>query len=282
MKRREMRMPPSLPEIPERDAPADVAAIYHDMRRTMRLPLVNLVYRHLATLPGLLPWVWGALRPAILSGVLDAAVERVTASAEIVPLAPIEAATLEEAGLSAAEIAAIVRVVAAYNRGNSLNLVALSAVRQALDEPLAGAPGRAGPEPPQFSQPALPPIRRLDDLDEQLAARIAEIAALHGGGEAGVIPSLYLHLANWPPFLALVADRVLPSLQDGTVGRVRDDLILLARTEAQQLAPALSTSTPVPSEHEDHLRRVLSTFAAGVIPEMACVGLALGRAMRPA
>ena len=276
-------MPPSqLPEIPERDAPADIAAIYHDMRRTMRLPLVNLVYRHLATLPGLLPWVWGAVRPAILSGVLDAAVERVTTSAEIVPLDPIDAATLEQAGLSADEITSIARVVAAYNRGNSLNLVALSAVRQALDGPLAGAPGRAGPEPPQFSQRALPPIRRIEELDQPLAARIGEIAALHGGGEAGVIPSLYLHLANWPPFLALVADRVLPPLQDGTVGRARDELVLLARTEAQQLAPALSTSTPVPGEHEDHLRRVLSTFAAGVIPEMACIGLGLARALRPA
>src|SRR6266542_6127978 len=50
-----------LHEIPESEAPTDIAVIYADIRRCMRLPLVNLIYRHLATMPDVLPWVWGAV-----------------------------------------------------------------------------------------------------------------------------------------------------------------------------------------------------------------------------
>ena len=49
-----MAMTP-LPEVAERDAPPEIAAIYDEMRRFTRLPLVNLIYRHLASMPGALP-----------------------------------------------------------------------------------------------------------------------------------------------------------------------------------------------------------------------------------
>ncbi len=68
-----------LPEVAERDAPPKIAAIYDEMRRFTRLPLVNLIYRHLATIPGALPWAWGLLRPAFADGSLEAAAGRVQA-----------------------------------------------------------------------------------------------------------------------------------------------------------------------------------------------------------
>ena len=47
-----------LDEIREADAPAEIAALYRDIRETTRLPLVNLIYRHLATITGGLASVW--------------------------------------------------------------------------------------------------------------------------------------------------------------------------------------------------------------------------------
>lgn len=44
-----------LAEIREGDADAATAAIYHDIRQSSVLPQVNLIYRHLATVPGALP-----------------------------------------------------------------------------------------------------------------------------------------------------------------------------------------------------------------------------------
>ncbi|SIO40405.1 hypothetical protein SAMN05443247_04908 [Bradyrhizobium erythrophlei] len=43
---------PVLPEIRQEDASAAVARIYSDIKRASGTPLVNLIYRHLATIPG--------------------------------------------------------------------------------------------------------------------------------------------------------------------------------------------------------------------------------------
>src|SRR5687768_207550 len=121
-----------LAEVAERDAPPEIAAIYGEMRRFTRLPLVNLIYRHLATIPGALPWAWGLLRPAFADGSLEAAAGRVHAALSLPSLDPITPAALDASGLSRADREQVEEVIAAYNRGNSLNLVGLTAVRLAL------------------------------------------------------------------------------------------------------------------------------------------------------
>ena len=63
--------PSALAEIRENEAPPEVAALYDDIRRVTALPVVNLIYRHFATLPGVLPWIWGLVRPALQSGQVD-------------------------------------------------------------------------------------------------------------------------------------------------------------------------------------------------------------------
>jgi hypothetical protein len=52
---------PVLPEIRQEDASAAVARIYSDIKRASGTPLVNLIYRHLATIPSGLEWVWGCI-----------------------------------------------------------------------------------------------------------------------------------------------------------------------------------------------------------------------------
>ncbi len=59
-----------IPAIREEDATGDVAAIFGDLRATLGIPLVNLIWRHLATIPGGLAWVWTLVKP--LSGTASA------------------------------------------------------------------------------------------------------------------------------------------------------------------------------------------------------------------
>ena len=49
--------------IPEAEATGDTAALFADIRATLGLPVVNLVWRHLATIPGGLPWTWDQVKP---------------------------------------------------------------------------------------------------------------------------------------------------------------------------------------------------------------------------
>jgi hypothetical protein len=48
---------PYLPDMREAGAPAAINRIYADIKNASGTPLVNLIYRHLATIPGGLEWV---------------------------------------------------------------------------------------------------------------------------------------------------------------------------------------------------------------------------------
>ena len=58
-------------EVAEAGAAGEVALVYGEIRRTCAVPYVSSLFRHLATYPGLLPWAWRALGPALASGALQ-------------------------------------------------------------------------------------------------------------------------------------------------------------------------------------------------------------------
>jgi hypothetical protein len=93
------------------------------------VPLVNLIHRHLATLPGVLPWIWQAIRPPLEDGRLAGARERLAAA---LALPPLPNPALAAAGLAPADRAALAALVETYNRGNLTNLILLTALRRAL------------------------------------------------------------------------------------------------------------------------------------------------------
>ena len=63
-----------IPAVSEAEARGDGARLFDDIRQVLGVPVVNLIFRHLATLPGGLAGSWGALRPLYASGqVADAA-----------------------------------------------------------------------------------------------------------------------------------------------------------------------------------------------------------------
>src|ERR1700739_4452698 len=57
-----------VPAISESEATGLIAEIYADIRSVYRVGVVNLIWRHLATIPGGLPWVWTTTRPLCADG----------------------------------------------------------------------------------------------------------------------------------------------------------------------------------------------------------------------
>ena len=47
-----------VPAVTEAAAIGDIAEIFADIRRVLGVGVVNLIWRHLATIPGALPWAW--------------------------------------------------------------------------------------------------------------------------------------------------------------------------------------------------------------------------------
>ena len=259
----------NLPQIAEADATGEIAVIYDEMRRAMRVPTVNLIHRHMAALPGVLAWAWGLIRAPILSGGVEAALGRVQGGVAL--------------GLDARAVAfdpptraALARVLGAYNRGNGFNLLILGALRVALDSPGGGAPGLLGTVPTDAPE-LLPTLPRAGALPDPMRARLDAIARLHGMG--GVIPTLYLHLALWPDALDWTLDAVEPALTAGTVRIAREALLARARGEAAHLARTLAATPPPPGADVAALRATLDSFTGRLIPEMLLIGVALDQAL---
>src|ERR1700759_4376705 len=106
----------NLPELPERDATGEKARIYAEIRRLGGVPMVALIFRHLATLPGALEWMGSALQPSWRGGELQEAAWRVAREAPVVPIARISPPALEALGMDDAAMREVSAVLGPYNR----------------------------------------------------------------------------------------------------------------------------------------------------------------------
>ena len=59
-----------VPAIAEAAATGATAEIFADIRHVLGVEVVNLIWRHLATIPDALPWAWGMLRPLYADGTI--------------------------------------------------------------------------------------------------------------------------------------------------------------------------------------------------------------------
>ncbi|NOG72038.1 hypothetical protein [Roseicella sp. DB1501] len=266
---------PALAELREGEAPPEIAALYAALRRASGVPLVNLIHRHLATMPEVLPWVWAAIRPPLEDGRLAGARERLAASLPLPAIAPLPPGALAAAGIDAAGRAALIALVETYNRGNLTNLILLTALRRALE----GAPARPAPPPPVLAAPAMLPapplLPRLETLPPALAAAVRGLAARHGG--SGVVPSLYLHLAHWPGIPPALPGWLGPALDPAAIAAGQEAALDLAAGEADALRPSLAIAGEVPGGQREAVLHALRTFTGSLIPAMVPVGLSLRR-----
>lgn len=231
-----------LREIPERAARGRVAELYTDIRTVLGLPIVNLVYRHLAVDEDRLASVWAALRPNLASQAAAEAAEELFRSAAPPRVLPIPAIALDEA-LAAATFDA-------YARGNSRNLLGMHAL-------LDGCPGtddRRSASPPPAPR-AILPMAELERLPASTRALLEETAALLVGTEKPVlVPSLLRHFANDARVLVAVRDTLRVQADElGSRGRA-------VAAQARRLAAGLPAA--VEPLADDELRQVASRFVA--------------------
>ena len=114
--------------VTEAEATGETAAIFTDIKAAYRVGAVNLIWRHLATIPDCLPWAWRAIRPLYVDGTIARETVAFRASLRLPVLAPVPPEVFASLGLSADDVARIRGVLAAYDRTNSMALIALTAV----------------------------------------------------------------------------------------------------------------------------------------------------------
>ncbi len=181
----------------------------------------------------------------------------------------------------------IANVLDTYNRANPINIVAVTVLRGALAD--TGQRGRlharadAPLRSPRLAQlTSLPPMVDVEALSPELAGLTASLASLGSRDGASIVPSLYRHLANWPPFLRLVPEALGPRYQSGEIERAAAEVRTHARVEAAATLSRVATAPSQPERLDARSRRAiagsLDAFVAR-IPDMIIVGTILRRTL---
>ena len=261
----------TLPQVPEAHAPPHIAAIYTDIRAVSGIPVVNLIWRHFAALPGVLPWVWAAVAPLVVSESMDDARERLASAIALPDIEAPGVAAWERAGVNAADLRAIRTLNEAYIRGNLTNILALTSLRLRLEHPERAAAHLKQTSAAIHVPPPLSSLPRIDEIEAGLAARCRVLAGLHGAD--GVIPSLYLALASWPGVVEALPVWLAP-LYDSTA-------LMSARATTCREAQGQALLPPLESVPDgvDRMMPALQLFTSVVIPDLIAVGFALRRVL---
>ena len=235
-----MMTPDPFPAIAESAASGETANLFADIRATVGVRVVNLVWRHLATIDGALPWAWAAVKPLYLAGMPDQAVRRFRESM-VLPALP---------ALAGDEPASVDAVLASYDHSNTINLFALGALTAWLRDEAAteGMPeGGARLPPPDV---VLPKLASAEDVAPETWARVLRLNRF-GDPHQVILASMYRHLAHAPGFLVRLEPALAAVQADGTLERAIDANRKTAWVESQALARAIrSEASPRAREVE--------------------------------
>ncbi len=259
-----------VPAVTEAAATGQTAALFADIRAVYGVSVVNLVWRHLATIPGALPHVWGALRPLYLDGTVAREASALRAALPVPTASSVPEFVVTAAGLDDAAMQSVRRVMAAYDRTNAMALVALSAARVRL----AGQGGPAwqpGAEPPPSAPAiALPGLVDLAAMEPATAELVRALNRLGATSPEPVLASMYRNLAHWPGFLALAWTILAPLHEDGRLARAIADGLALAESRAAAL-PCVADVPPLDPALVPRVDAAIALFTGDAIARMLVV-----------
>ena len=239
-----------VPSIAEADATGEIADLYGDIRQSLGMPFVNLVWRNLASVPGGLKWSWTTMKPLYQQGAVYVEAQQLRDSQTLPPVPTLPRSVLRAVGVDADAEVSIRAAVDGYDRGNPLNIVTFSALMSRLrgEEPTAPppAPVDAEPEPPVVGE--TPKLLNFDQMDPVTADMVRAVNLLGARGHAREVQvSLPRNLAHWPGFLSLYWTILAPLHDDGRLATCIDAVLEDGRERGGRMAAALG-DTPEPSE----------------------------------
>jgi len=272
----------ALPELREEDASPAIRRLYAEIKRASGTPLVNLIFRHLATIPGGLEWVWGSI-DAIwgYDGLLKAAQRMPVADIVIV----VPRTLWRAANVSDADLVAIRALIADYNATNAANILAATALSIVLRTP--GSTGGAPVSPPTASPsddptrvngPAVP---RMDSLTDDVRDLVLFANQIGEAAPPAMVASMYRHLALWPGSLAIAVTMLTTLAPSGCLQQLQDEVIVQAEALAVDLVAQGANRFPplVEPASRDAIATALDLFRTTLIAKMLPVGHILTRAL---
>lgn len=261
-----------LGELLEHQATGEIAVIYDEIRRFSGVPYVSSLQRYLATMPGVLEWAWGAVRPALISGMIQETGWRLSREIRISPLPRASTAVLRVWDVDEAGLDAIRNIAANFVRVSPVNLMTGACLRLLLTGTRpAGAGFSEGWTPPAMLAP-MPGNVDPAALPADQRAVLMQLGTEMDGKP--FVPALYRQLAHWPGFLAWIATELGPRFTATETNEARAAF----RDASWNAAPAIVARLPglpaAPPPSPEIVPRILNAIAgyATTSPEMVMFG----------
>lgn len=233
--------------ISESDARGSTAEVFADIRDTLGVEVVNLIWRHLATMPGVLEWAWGTLKP-LYQGAAAGHAAQVRQDLKLPSVTAFSDDTLTVAGLNPAARAQIRSVLDSYYHTNALALVAFSTLLARFDDGVEKPQAAILDPVPPAAQPrrrlGLPKLTPIADLDPPVARLVGELNGFGEQSDFVLVASMYRHLAHWPPYLSLVRTMLAPLHTSGELLWLAGAALEAGKSHGLALAPSLEVSQP--------------------------------------
>jgi hypothetical protein len=261
-----------VPAITEAAATGEIAAIFGDIRQVLGVDVVNLIWRHLATIDGALSWAWGTLRPFYVDGSVQREATALHGELALPSMRTIPADVFTGLGLRPGDLTAIRDILAAYDHTNATAMVALSALRAHLEghRPRDVRPAEPRPAPP-VPRTNLPRLLTLADMQAGTAALVVAQNGLGTRRPGAVLASMYRHLAHWPSYLSFAWLLLAPLDADGRLATAIQKAERAALARASRLPVRLSGSAAPPSALARKISAAVEPFVGDVIVKMLVI-----------
>ena len=269
-----------VPAITESDATGEVAELYADIRETLGIPLVNLIWRNLATMPGALAWAWLAVKPMYASGQIQSEALALIKGQRLPVVPQLPSPALRAVGVDARAEVVIRGILNSYDRSNPLNLVSLCALLAILrnetsSETLSPADNRSQ----AVLDVSLPTLMNLSETSDETADLVRAVNRLGSRGRDHILVSMPRHLAHWPGFLSLYWAVIAPVDANGELHRCTDEVHADGCARGARLAGALGHTAQPPEDSRAIIETTLHDFCRNAISRMIPVVSLLRKAM---
>jgi hypothetical protein len=216
--------------IDEAKAVGEAAALFAEIRQTMRIPLVTSIWLGLAGMDDSLRPAWVAAKPIYESGEPEQALTRSVAAVGLPRPEPLAPTALTCVGLAEGDVVAVRAVIAAYNRSNGLNLMALAAlIGPSPTDPITTLAVGTVISPPHWPKLA-PPLPR-EAIRADTWDLIRHVNAFGAPGVNAGVATLCRQLAHWPALLAVVHGAFASLQSRGQIDQANARLVALAAAE---------------------------------------------------
>jgi hypothetical protein len=263
-----------LSEIPVDLAAGSVAKNYDEIRYRSGAAVPALLFRHLASRPPLLEWLWASVGPRFIDGSVQATAESLVSGVDTgkpLDLPNPSQPKHQTLGITSRDRETLQSVLDTYNRMNPMNLLTIQLCLHVMEQ-RAEETSVAGREvAPPARLPDIPAAVALSSMSpdtKQLTQKLAKWIPTSAYGS--ITPTLYRHLANWPAFLKLAGGQILERLQDGSIQRSSERLLAASSAAAAKL-PTTSPAWSLPGDQQTELKAATDPFFV-CIPQLIVVG----------